>query len=230
MEWNFISALIGVIAGGLITGYFSLKSVDKALEGQKELNKEDQRKIILGVLQAVYEEIYALQNQLNEVAESYWEEFEERRKNGTGAIFSCRLSVSQDYLAIYRSNANLIGQIEPEELRRQIVKVYTALQALIEQYRLNTMLLNECREAVANFKEADFRWKAVINRLKERGVREKEIEVNLKRILHNDIFSELETYAPELKKGHNDFEDLTKELFRMLKEIYGIQSLAKDNP
>ena len=88
----------------------------------------------------------------------YWKKYEEEEKEEKPPIFAVNIPFRQDYFTIYKSNANLIGQInKPPDLRRKIVKVYTLFESLIEAYRINTVLVQKRQEVRAMWKEAEAR-------------------------------------------------------------------------
>ena len=138
-----LSAFGASIVGGLIAGFFSYWGVRKTLQGQRQLDKDRQQEIKQGFLEAVYEELSALWNQINEEVGKDMERFKKRREEGIRSNLITPLSITQDYFAFYRSNTNLIVQIEDSGLRRNIVKVYMLLQVFIDEYGRNFRLLNE---------------------------------------------------------------------------------------
>ena len=138
MGSEFWSSVIGAVIGGS----FAIVAVVITLWFQNRHAKKRQDNITQGLLEAIYEELNALWDQIKQDVVYDLEQYEKRTKGGE-LIFGADLSVSQDYLAIYRSNTNLILQIEDSDLKRDIVRVYILLQAFIERYEENTRLLNE---------------------------------------------------------------------------------------
>ena len=178
------------IIGGLIGGGFAILAVIVAFFGQYKLTEWRQRKTIQGVLQAIYTELNESYQQLNSpLIEKAWEKFE----NNPEKFFSTLFPVLPDYLIIYRSNANLIGQVEkPPGLRPRIVSSYMLLQALMERYKTNNMLLNQSLETGGD------------------GALD----------LQSDSSFLLREIAPVLKQEHNSFKKVTKNLLEILeKEI-----------
>ena len=127
--------------GGKMAAKASRDSLRQTFQGQEQRDKKRQQETIQGVLQAINEE-------LNILWELYIKNFgvylEEVKKGG---IFDVPVSISQDYFTIYRSNANLIGQIENSDLRRKVVKVYTLLQAMLDCYQINSIRLGKYQTA-----------------------------------------------------------------------------------
>ena len=138
----FNSELIVSVIGGLIAGGFAILAVYKTFEKQNKRDEKNQQEIIKGVLKAIYEELKQTSDLLFDgpYVENFMQEIEKDPKK----IFRLVFPISQDYLTIYRSNANLIGQInDPPDLRPKIVRTYVYLQVLIETYRANNEMLGE---------------------------------------------------------------------------------------
>ena len=153
MEFNFspndTSTLIG--AGAAILG------VGIGLLGQYILNWLDHRKMIQGVLRAIYVELNVIRGELDSLmvleAWDYFEQNEDSWKelglpDERKPYFYYNFPASVDLSIIYRSNANLIGHIKkPPHLRERIVRTYTLLHALLDSYRINNLHLNQYQEA-----------------------------------------------------------------------------------
>ena len=88
-----------------------------------------------GVLQAIHVEITVLWERYMEAMGNRMEKLEK------GSYFPYKWDPSRDYFTIYNSNAHVIGQIEDEDLRRDIVKAYTLSKALLDSYKTNSELL-----------------------------------------------------------------------------------------
>ena len=181
---EFETLLPPAAISGLIVGIFALVGVFLSHIAQNRRDKKRQKEIIQGVLQALYEELNAIYNQLN----SRSEEYSSAEKLGEGEvddpIYYDPFTVTQDYSIIYRSNANLIGQIKSSDLRRGIVKTYKALDVLMDIHKTNNRLLVQWQEAGNTGK---------------RG-------------LAITLFSQLRDITPELRQTHNLSMKLTKEL------------------
>ena len=130
------------VISGLVGGVLALLGVYFTLEGHRQRDKDRQEEIILSALEAIKEELNSLWGIINESVEHYWKEFEEKKD-----FLNCNLTVPSDYFTIYRSNANLIGQIEEPELRNKIVRVYVLLLALIEGYKKNNTWIDKYEKA-----------------------------------------------------------------------------------
>jgi hypothetical protein len=62
MNWwqTLIVTLAGALVGGGLTGFFTLRAADKSHKDSLELQKQNQKKLIKGFLQAVHDEIETL--------------------------------------------------------------------------------------------------------------------------------------------------------------------------
>lgn len=146
MEWQDliapIAALIAAVIGGKMTADSSRKSVSQTLKGQERRDKERQQQLILGVLEAIHEELNEFWKDHTKGVGEYWDEKFEKK-----GYFSAHIEISSNYCIMYNSNANYIGQIPNSELRREIVKVYMLLGELISGYKLNTRALIDLEKA-----------------------------------------------------------------------------------
>lgn len=182
---EFETLLPPTVISGLIVGIFALVGVFLSHMAQNRRDKKRQKEIIQGVLQALYEELNAIYNQLNSRSEEYSMEKIDEVKD---PYYYDAFTVAQDYSIIYRSNANLIGQIKSSDLRREIVKTYKALDVLMEVYKTNNRLIIQWQEA---------------GNTGNRG-------------LATTLFSQIRDITPELREMHNLSMKLTKELLNLL--------------
>ena len=153
MEGELSSSVIG----GLVGGGFAIIGVILAFIGQGILNWLDHRKMIQGVLRAIYIELNVIRRELDSLmvleAWDYFEQNEDSWKelklpDERKPYFYDNFPASVDLSIIYRSNVNLIGHIKkPPHLRERIVKTYTLLHVLLDSYRINNLHLNQYEEA-----------------------------------------------------------------------------------
>lgn len=195
--WPLLISIIGalIIAGGAFlaareggkrAAKASRDSVRETLKAQEQRDEKRQKEIILGFLQAIEEELHVLWNLYLEEFGVSWKNFEE----GKEEVFYVRVSISQDYFTIYHSNADLIGQIPDLDLRRKIVEVYTSLKAIIDNYKINSRLVDEHKKAVSN---SDY-------------------------FAATSSYSELQLHAPKLKGYHDELVGLMEDIFKRLEE------------
>lgn len=198
----------------LITGGFTLVGVilgsGMTFLGQYLLDKRR----VEGVLHALNQELNSFWKQLKEEVDFYWKIF----KQGKAKHFDCRLSLSPDYITIYRSNASLIGQIGDLELRNKIVEVYMSLQALMQAYAINTKFLYEYVEVKDRHEEAVAKREDAVTKRDEVEANKNAIEANGIKVLVENSMRQLKIYAPQLEKEHDDFTKLIEELLETLDE------------
>ena len=187
------------VIGGLIVGIFALLGIFLTHMARNRRDKKRQQEIIKGVLQAFYVELKVTWERYDKRVGDYWKEFEK----GRVAIFYDVLPIHHDYLTIYRSNANYIGQINDSKLRLKIVEVYTLLQDLMESYRSNAKFLNK-------YWGAQHEWNEAITK-------QNTAEATLKAQLSFEASSDLMTQAPKLKEQHNHLKGLIENLLKTLK-------------
>jgi hypothetical protein len=128
-----ISALIGSTVA-LVAVYLSHRwNVSK--------QKEQDARTLMGVLQALHDEI-----------ETLWDLYMEGIGNELEALpngqrLRIYYPVTQEYFTIYTSNALFIGRIRDNDLRKLIVSAYSKARGLIDSYRLNNDLLQKHEHA-----------------------------------------------------------------------------------
>jgi hypothetical protein len=132
MDWNSsISALIGGVLS--LLGAVGAVLIDRKISRNEEESKE---KILLrGFINSIKTEITTLWGDT-----SYLESLKE------GEPFLTTVAITQDYFVIYSNNSPLIGRLKSEELRKQMVKTYTAGRMLIDAYAYNNDLMREMRD------------------------------------------------------------------------------------
>jgi hypothetical protein len=144
---TIIAALLGVLGaviagvlGGWLGGRLSVKA---ALEGAQRAHadnvKREQRALqgqLVGFVQAIQAEV-----------EGLFIAFETQAApaiRATEADVGVRtfLSFSRDYFIAYPANAGMLGHINDLQLRKQIVKVYIAMRAMIDAIHTNNRYLD----------------------------------------------------------------------------------------
>ena len=171
----------------------ALLAVFVAFLGQWGLDKVRQREKVQNFLRGIYEELREIYNQLNSLSkEESWKRFEK----GEESYYDKSIQISPDYSIIYRSEANLVGQIKSPDLRRGIVKTYKALDVLREIHKMNNRLLLQLK-------------KPMIERV---------IESRTTNVTILSLATEFEEIAPELLETHNFSKKSIKEVLDLLEK------------
>jgi hypothetical protein len=119
-DWSvFGSAITGAISGGLITGYFALKTTKKAHDNQMQQATQNEKKLIQGLLQAIHDEVETVFERYQESMGAKLESL----KDGEALLLYYPLV--SDFFTVYNGNSFLIGRIPDNDLRKQIIKTYT---------------------------------------------------------------------------------------------------------
>jgi hypothetical protein len=117
---EFLSALIGAVIGGALTAWSALRAQKQAAADERQRDEETERRTVEGALRAIAAELRVLKTDtldpLNETLE------ESAKSSGSGPLMMRR--VEQDHAAVFRSNAHLLGRVNDNDLREQIIRVY----------------------------------------------------------------------------------------------------------
>jgi hypothetical protein len=133
----FGAAIVGAIVGGAITGYSTLRGVEKSYQNAVELQKKKEQAIIQGLLQALHDEVETIWERYMEGVGFHLEALKENQP------LILYYPVVQDYFTVYNSNTFLIGHIADNDLRKDIVFLYTTAKGLVDSYRLNNDLVQK---------------------------------------------------------------------------------------
>jgi hypothetical protein len=142
---KFISVAIGAFVGSSLTLLAAYLSHCWQVSIQ---NKKDD-KAIKSLLQAIHDEI-----------ETLWELYMQGAGNKLEALeknkpLNFYYPVTQDYFTVHTSNADSIGSINDNDLRKLIVTTYSTARGLIDSYRLNNDLVQKHESAYWIFKETN---------------------------------------------------------------------------
>jgi len=137
-DWSaFGSAITGAIVGGLITGFFALRSTQRSHENQLAQSDVNEAKTIKGLLQAIHDELETIYERYQETMGSRIESLED------GKALNFYYPLVSDFFSVYNGNSFLIGRIPDNDLRKQIVKTYTLAKGMVDSFRLNNDLVNK---------------------------------------------------------------------------------------
>ena len=188
--WN-ADALLSSGAGALIGSALTLAGVFLAHKLDKNESAKKDAEHILGLLQAIHDEIETLWESYSATAGAHVEAL---REGNAVLIF---WPITQDYFTIYNTNASFIGKIKNHDLRKQIVATYSKSRGLIDSYCMNNDLLQKWEHADLLFQET-----------------QNQIHKN-----HEQArFQSLVQYGASLKKGHLELKTMVSELLRRLRK------------
>lgn len=186
---SFWSGVGGAVVGALVGGFFTLRATKAAYKNQVALSNNAEKRLIKGFLQSVHDEIETVHNRYQE---SMGAQVEALQDNQPLAFYYPLVS---DFFAVYNGNSFLLGRIDDNDLRRQIVKTYTLGKGLIDSFRLNNDLVQKYDYSFQIFQET----KNDVHR------------ANAER-----HYAALVNYAKTLKQAHINVKNEVNTLLRML--------------
>jgi hypothetical protein len=194
-DWtSFCSAIIAGSVGGLITGYFMLRSTQKSFDNQKEQLELNEAKLIKGLLQAIHDEVETLLERYQDTMGPRLDSLKD------GEVLAYYYPLMSDYFTVYDGNSFLIGRIPDNDLRKQIIKSYTLAKAMIDSFRFNNDLLQKYEHSLMIFQET---------------------QQELHKQRAQAYYQSLVEYAKRLKQGHDTLKQETLVLLRTLRK-YGV--------
>ena len=134
---TFLSAISGAIIGGLITGYFAIKSTQNSFDHQMKQSDASEENLIKGVLQAIHDEIETVNDQYQDTMGARLDSLPD------GEALAFYYPLVSDFFAVYNGNCFLIGRIPNNDLRKQIIKTYTLAKGMVDSFRLNNELVGK---------------------------------------------------------------------------------------
>jgi len=133
------SSLLGAIVGGLIAARATRKSVQQNFQNDLKQRNMEKQENLQGLYRAIKSELNAL-----------WESYNKDEGGGKvietleeGQPLSMYYPLTQDYFTMYQANANLIGEIQNEELRGLIILAYSAAKGIVDSYRFNNHIVKQ---------------------------------------------------------------------------------------
>jgi hypothetical protein len=192
MDWSsFGSAITGAVVGGIIAGFFALKSTQKSFDNQKSQADESEKKLIKGVLQAIHDELETIFERYQDTMGIRIENLKEHE------ALAFYYPLVSDFFTVYNGNSFLIGRIPSNDLRKKIIKTYTLAKGMVDSFRLNNDLVSK--------------WE-----FSEKLYAESQLEVHQKQAKAH--YSALVDYASSLKEGHASLKIEVNDLLRELRK------------
>ena len=192
IDWiTFGSAIGGAITGGLLTGYFAMRSTDKAFEHQQQHAEENEKKVVRGLLQAIHDEVETIWDRYQDTMGSQLDTLKE------GEALRFYYPLVSDFFTVYNGNSFLIGRIPDNDLRKQIIKTYTLAKGMVDSFRLNNDLVQKFEVANKIFEETN------------EEVHKRHAAAHLGALI---------SYAKTLKEGHQSLKQETAQLLRVLRK------------
>lgn len=183
-------AITGAILGGLITGFFAVHSTTRAFDNQRQYTKENDERIIRGLLQAIHDEVEVMWGRYQETMGSRIDTLEDDEPLN----FYCPLV--SDSFTVYNGNSVLIGRIPDNALRKQIIKTYMLAKGMMDLFRLNNDLVQRLETARKIYQETG---------------------AEIDKQFADSQFVKLISYANTLKQGHRNLGREINQLLSVLR-------------
>lgn len=134
INWSsLLSALIG--------GVFVLFGVFLQYKTQEAHNKKNEQRVLKSLLQAIHDEIETVYERYQETMGSQLEALSDNQP------LLLHYPLNNDFFSVFHGNTSLIGKIESNDLRKQIIKTYILAKGIIDSYRMNNYLLQQYEQA-----------------------------------------------------------------------------------
>jgi hypothetical protein len=196
-DWSsFGSAITGAIAGGLIAGYFALESTKRSFKNQKIQAIENEQKLINGLLQAIHDEIETVYDRYQEAMGVRLETLDD------GAALAFYYPLVSDFFSVYNGSTYLLGRIDDNDLRKQIIRTYTYSKGMVDSFRLNNDLVQKLEHS---------------NKVYEETMQE------IHKLHAKAHYNALVDYAKVLKQSHQVLKQEIVDLLRSLRK-HGVLS------
>jgi len=177
--------------GALIGSALTLLATYLSFKWQRTHQEEKEQEMLLGILQAIHDEI-----------ETLWDNYidgigHQLEALADGQPLNMYWPVTQEYFTVYNTNAFFIGRIQDNDLRKLIVSTYSRARGLIDTYRLNNDLVQKHEHAFWIFQETQ-------NQVHKANAAA--------------YYAAVTNYAKALKKGHSIVKQQVQELLRELRK------------
>ena len=178
-----IFTLVGAVLGVFLANYYNRKA------------ENNRRKMeIKAFLQAICTELNILWEVYGEKEDSIGK-FLENKTSGVQGFREIIIPAPEIYFIIYKSNANLLGKIKNDELRKLIASVYLHINEMCNSFKSYNNLL---RTTISPSQQSNI----------------EQIQNNLKEMKAS--------YLEKLKKSHEELKEEWQELMKIIKVELGI--------
>lgn len=142
MDTTMWAGLLG-LGGALVGGFVTFLVGQRAVSAQKARDAEAESAQVRATLQAIRDEVDVLSEVHMAAAGT------RIRESSSAAPIGLFYPVSANYFTVFEANADRIGRIENDVLRRQIIRTYVHFKALFDTIRLNNHFVERLEHAEA---------------------------------------------------------------------------------
>lgn len=134
-QWStFLTSIFGVVVGGLITLYTSMRTVQKNYENNFELLKKQEEIETKATIKAIISELQALK-------QIFYVEFIPKILNSKDEYLSYSYPLGTDYFSVFNANTSKIGKITNDELRECVINIYITAKFFLDCIATNNTAL-----------------------------------------------------------------------------------------
>ena len=134
-QWStFLTSIFGVVVGGLITLYTSMRTTQKNYENNFELLKKQEEIETKATIKAIIAELQALK-------QIFYVEFIPKILNSKKEYLSYSYPLGTDYFTVFNANTPKIGKITNDELRECIINLYITAKFFLDCIATNNSAL-----------------------------------------------------------------------------------------
>ena len=134
-QWStFLTSIFGVVVGGLITLYTSMRTTQKNYENNFELLKKQEEMETKATIKAIIAELQALK-------QIFYVEFIPKILNSKEKYLNYSYPLGTDYFTVFNANTPKIGKITNDELRECIINLYITAKFFLDCIATNNSAL-----------------------------------------------------------------------------------------